>query len=111
MLKMNNGFPSKGILIGAGLSVLNVAMSNYRQYEAKGAVSDIFKIKNYKSRGVRVMLLNLLIIGTCASIDYFYINNYSGLEVNHLNFLHWCKAYRISKCQLEFQGKDLRAYQ
>lgn len=111
MLKMHTGFPLRGILAGVGISALNIAMSNYRRFEATGKLSSIFKMKNFGSRGSKVMLLNLLAISLCASIDYFYINNFSGLEVNHLSFLQWCKANRISECQLEFEGQDLRAYQ
>ena len=56
------------------------------------------------------MLTNVFIIGTCGFINYYKINNYSGLEMNHLQFLEWCRAYRIAKCQLEFSGREEREY-
>lgn len=102
MLKLQTGFPWKGIAIGAGLSFLNISMSNYRHYEAKGKMSSLLNVRSLGSRGGKLLAMSAVIVATCASIDYFYMNNFSGYEMNHLHFLEWCKAYRVSKCQLEF---------
>jgi hypothetical protein len=110
MLKQNSSFPWKGLLTGVAISVLNIGMSNYRSFEATGTVSSIFKAKNLASRGGRVMLLNLGLVTASIGIDYFYINSFSGMEMNHLYFLEWCKAYRTGKCLLEF-STDKKVYQ
>jgi hypothetical protein len=104
MLKNHSGFPLKGLLTGAAISILNIAMSNYRQFEAHGSFTPVLNPKKLTPRASKLLLVNALTIATCGFIDYFYINNFSGLEMHHLHFLEWCKAYRVGKCKLEFQG-------
>ena len=111
VLKLDSQLPTDGLLAGALLSVFNVLASDYREFQKSGVFKPSLSERFLTSRGKRLFLSGLLITGVCGFIDFVHINNFSGDEIAQLRFLEWCKAYRIAKCQLEFQGRELQDYQ